>query len=1136
MIVVHATWHAGALHLWSEDARKVGSSAPVEAGLATASDAAGETEASAHAPPKSRAFPLHPYACDPETLAAVLGLSLVEAQPHEATLRLPNAGLRPAASTRLAPLVTSAIGSTVASGAARDTGPGGPGAPGGHGDVAVDTEDADAESGVDEDDASIAAADPMITCITPTLTLAPERVVQTLDRLLEFGDQLAGVSSPVVGGAREVVIGGTIAFWGVAARVSQSLVVQQRFVPMLRQGTQGELRGSWHPWPTDEANAARVERLIRAMPAAARAGVDDLQHAPWPVLAAFMAWITEALCRDALAKEDMEEVIRERPVDGDPHVAWLGGLLGAAEKVDGSPAARQDMFRRVRMWIGGLDDRGPSAAWRLCLRLIEPVRTGLGDESGIDDGDDAQWTLALALQCVQKPTLIVDASDIWAFPGDSVTLDGQRLESPRELLLAELARAAKVYTKLNQLLEESRPESIELSTRHAYQFLREYRQLLLEQGFGADAPEWWDSPMARLGARLRLESDEKAPGGSSAGSPGATGATRIGLGALVRYRWEIAVGDLTLTLHEFENLAKRKSPLVRLNGRWVEIRPEDVQAAMRFIRENPGGEVKLGEAMRMAFGLDLRQTGIPVVGLEATGWLAAFLNSESAARALEIVEPPATFHGTLRPYQTRGVSWLSFQEELGFGVCLADDMGLGKTVQLLALLALERHRAANAEPPYSLNPTLLVVPMSVVGNWIYECRRFCPELKVLVHHGPERPQGEELIRRASESDLVITTYALAHRDRETVEKIPWGRLVLDEAQYIKNPATKQSQAVRGFQADRRIALTGTPVENRLSELWSIMDFLNPGYLGSAAGFRTRFAVPIERYHDKPKAEQLRGLIRPFILRRLKTDPLVVADLPDKVESREFCHLTSEQAALYESCVRRMLSEVEGSDGMHRRGLVLAGLIKLKQICNHPAQLLHEAPDGPEPPDPSRSGKCVRLLEMLDEVLAEGDRALVFTQFRQMGNLLWAMLRRRLGCNILFLHGGTTQTQRQALIDQFQRGEGNAPILILSLKAGGVGLNLTAATHVFHFDRWWNPAVEDQATDRAYRIGQTRTVQVHKFVVRGTLEERIDQMIEQKTELARNIIGAGERWLTELSTDQLRDLLTLRNDAVGDDEV
>jgi SNF2 family DNA or RNA helicase len=626
-----------------------------------------------------------------------------------------------------------------------------------------------------------------------------------------------------------------------------------------------------------------------------------------------------------------------------------------------------------------------------------------------------------------------------------------------------------------------------------------------------------------VGARLRVSTPETGlPGAGGADAPASS---RLGMAALVSYRWEIALGDTTLSLEEFEQLATRKSPLIRVNGRWVEVRPEDVQAAMRFVRESSSGTMTVAEALRVAYGSDPAETGVPIVGLELEGWLKSALGGDS--EQLPILDAPDAFKGTLRPYQARGLSWMSFLERFGFGMCLADDMGLGKTIQLLALLLEERK---NGETPA---PTLLVVPMSVVSNWVREAKRFAPDIRVMLHHGVARLIGDALQDEVAKSDLVVTTYALAHRDHETIAKIPWGRIVLDEAQCIKNPLAKQSQAVRSIVADRRVALTGTPVENRLSELWSIMDFLNPGLLGSSQSFRKRFAVPIERYRDRVRTEQLRRLVQPFILRRLKTDPGVVADLPPKLETKEYSHLTAEQAQLYDNCVKRMLTEVDRSEGMQRRGLVLAALIKLKQICNHPAQLLKDT-DGLRAPDPARSGKTTRLLEMLDEVLAEGDQALIFTQFRQMGHLLQLTLQQELDRQVLFLHGGTPQTERQRIIDTFQRADGQHPILILSLKAGGVGLNLTAATHVFHYDRWWNPAVENQATDRAYRIGQTRTVHVHKFIVAGTLEERIDEMIEQKTELASNIIGSGERWLTELSTDQLREIFTLRPDAIAEE--
>jgi SNF2 family DNA or RNA helicase len=418
--------------------------------------------------------------------------------------------------------------------------------------------------------------------------------------------------------------------------------------------------------------------------------------------------------------------------------------------------------------------------------------------------------------------------------------------------------------------------------------------------------------------------------------------------------------------------------------------------------------------------------------------------------------------------------------------------------------------------------------MSVVGNWQRETERFAPSLKVMVHHGVERLSGRTFAEAVKKHDIVITTYALAHRDEEYLSGIEWESIVLDEAQNIKNVETKQTQAIRRLTARQKVALTGTPLENRLSELWSIIDFLNPAYLRSARDFRTKFAIPVEKYRDADRAETLKRLIQPFVLRRLKTDKTIIKDLPEKMEMKVFCNLTREQATLYEAVVKEMLEKIEEAEGIERRGLVLATLMKLKQVCNHPAHFLR---DGSRLP--GRSGKLARLEEMFEEALTEGDKALVFTQFAEMGGMLRSHLQETFGCEILFLHGGTPKKQRDAMVQRFQEERRGPPLLILSLKAGGVGLNLMAANHVFHFDRWWNPAVENQATDRAFRIGQQKNVQVHKFVCVGTVEERIDQMIEQKKELADRIVGAGEEWITEMSTTQLKELFALNREAVGE---
>jgi SNF2 family DNA or RNA helicase len=576
-----------------------------------------------------------------------------------------------------------------------------------------------------------------------------------------------------------------------------------------------------------------------------------------------------------------------------------------------------------------------------------------------------------------------------------------------------------------------------------------------------------------------------------------------------------------LDREEFLQLVSLKQPLVRLRGRWVELKEEHVAEALKVIGSQPSRAVmSLREVLQL--GLGRGEDGLPVRGLEADGWVETLLGRLAGTESLPMLDPPRDFQGQLRPYQVSGLSWLSFLGKWGFGACLADDMGLGKTIQMLALL-LHRRQAGELKRPF-----LLICPTSVMNNWKKEAERFAPALRVLIHHGLERREGDAFVRQAARHDLVVSSYSLAHRDLKRLSAVKWDGLVLDEAQNIKNPAAKQTKSVTHLAAPIRVALTGTPVENRLSELWSIMEFLNPSYLGSHLSFKQRFAVPIERYRDPEATEELRRLVQPFVLRRVKTDPTVIKDLPRKNEMKVFCNLTREQATLYEAVVRESLTRIDRSEGMGRKGEVLVALTRLKQVCNHPTHYLKDDSelDG-------RSGKLSRLTEMLEEVLAEGDRALIFTQFAEMGRLLHRHLREALSTEVLFLHGAVPVRKREEMITRFQE-EGPGPsVFVLSLKAGGFGLNLTRARHVFHFDRWWNPAVENQATDRVFRIGQTRSVAVHKFICAGTVEERIDELIEQKKELAGLVVRAGEGWLTELSTGDLKELFALRRDAVQD---
>ncbi len=913
-------------------------------------------------------------------------------------------------------------------------------------------------------------------------------------------------------------LGPSLEWWKAVGFFALDLMVDQRFIPTLRQDERAALHASWRPWLHDEEVCRRLEAILLSMPPIIRAVRDDLGEGAWPRLESALVGMVDGHIRRLLMDDDFVEALDERD-PSDPHVAWLSGLLAESKQIQRDGEAGRSLFREARRWISRLDDIGADLEYRLWLKLESPPQ-----------GESEPWKLDVGLHSATDPVQQLTAEDVWTQTPEALGSHREDSVEPQDVLVTELGRAARLYPVLEPLLNEATPAGLTLDTANAAQFLSEYKPLLEEAGCIVTAPSWWSTTDGSLGLQLSIDADELESMGEGAGS-------LSGLNTMVAYRWQVAVGDQPLSLEELKRLGRQRSPLVQIHGKWVEINPEQVAKAVAFLERSETDErsMRLIEALRMASGGEDEETGLSITGLDSTGWVSELLG-DGTCTWMEQIKQPERFAGSLRPYQLRGLGWLSFLDRLGLGACLADDMGLGKTVQLIGLLQWER---AIAEAGTSFDPTLLVVPTSVIGNWQRELERFAPELDVCIHHGPTRPTGEAFCETVRDMDVVITTYALVSRDQDSLQAQPWHRVVLDEAQYIKNPPTKQTAAIRSLDTQRRIALTGTPVENRLSELWSIMEFCNPGYLGEVADFRRRFARPIERHRDSRQASQLKKLVQPFVLRRLKTDRTVISDLPECVETREFATLSREQAVLYEQVVDKMLGKVDRSDGIQRRGLILSMLGKLKQICDHPA--LADSGDDlanlvrPDGEDLSslcaRSGKAQRMMTLLEEVLAAGERALVFTQYRRMGRLLSAMIEHDLGAESLFLHGGTPVAKRQKMIDGFQAEECNTPVFVLSLKAGGLGLNLTAANHVFHFDRWWNPAVERQATDRAFRIGQSRTVHVHKFVCLGTLEERIDQMIQEKTALAENIIGSGDDWLTELSTGQLREVLMLRADAM-----
>ncbi len=887
-------------------------------------------------------------------------------------------------------------------------------------------------------------------------------------------------------------IGTDLRFWSKVSKFAMELLSKQHFVPgIVFSDNQSFAR--WQYVLVEQDDRMRMSMLSGSMPPICRAmpqnRIPNIQEA---FISDFLNTVVDATIRNWIP---ISEIRSKKP---DISQAWLQSLA-TGEPIKAEPSGLKKLSEGILSWKAPIHEIERSE-FRTSFRLEPPV-------------DSGPWNLRYFLQASNDPSLLVPAEKVWRESKDTLEFLNRKFDHPQEKLLADLGKAARLYHPIEDSLHSARPDAAQLTTQQAYTFLKEAVPLLSESGFGILIPPWWNKGVAnsKLGVKLNMKSKQNPK----------TSTGMFGFNAIIQYDLQFALGSEPISEEEFENLVNLKEPLVRIRGQWVEVKKEDIEAAIKFFKSRNSGEMKLGEALKLGIGNGGTDFGLPVSGFSAQGWVSELFEQLSGKARITALPQPDDFVGELRPYQVKGFSWIAFLRKYGLGACLADDMGLGKTIQLLALLLKDKRDGVD-------NPTLLICPTSVVGNWQREALRFAPSLRVLVHHGINRRKKKEFLTDAAEYDLVISTYALTHRDEEILTEMEWNGVVLDEAQNIKNQFTKQSQAVRRFKAGYRVALTGTPVENRLSELWSIMEFLNPGYLGTAEGFRRSFALPIERYNDKKAGVQLKSIVSPFILRRLKTDPTIIKDLPEKLEIKVHCNLTKEQATLYEAVVKDMLRKIKDSEGIERKGIVLSALMRLKQVCNHPAQFLGDGSSLP-----GRSGKMNRITEMMEEVLAEGDAALVFTQFAEMGGMLRAHFQKVFGQEILFLHGGIPQKHRDRMVMRFS--EKNGPrIFILSLKAGGVGLNLTRANHVFHFDRWWNPAVENQATDRAFRIGQTKNVQVHKFICDGTLEEKIDEMIENKKTLAENIIGTGEGWITEMTTQQLKELFALRREAVSDE--
>ncbi len=950
------------------------------------------------------------------------------------------------------------------------------------------------------------------------------------------GDGIEQASDPpeAAAGAHSFQLSPDMLFWCVAWHFAISLMESGYVLPALRT-RDATLRLDWRIWrgaPDLEADLQRLRVLMPAVNLAYepnRAGQVERSRLLHDFLNAAVNGLMNRRMVDLAPATSHRNGVGHGPWSAAGNL-WRRLLGGQSVDVSQVPPDLQQEFRR--QWQGWISRAVYFDQTR--AQVAFTLKAPSPDEA---DQDSALWTLELGVQQSDRDGGYLQAQAIWtemAEPGLR-KLGTETAASPALLLLVGLRVASRLWAPLRRIADTAQPTALPLTSAEAFEFLDSGAALLDAAGFRTVLPEWWNS-QARSNVRLVMQLRDGEgrgiePGAGRELDPTATDAFVV--------EWWLALEDATLAPSQIRNLAYAQSPLVYMNDRWLHFNQQQIEAArLSLAHETRDQQVNLFQALRLLqehaqphapphlgtwsdiAGKDHRALpALPVRMETPEGRLhGIWQNLQSVARDESLDEPPG-FVGRLRPYQKRGLAWLWYLHEVGLGACLADDMGLGKTVQTIALfLAQEQARTTAGRLS-----RLLICPTSVLRNWQREIDRFAPQLRSRLHHGPHRVDARRFVADLERYDVILTSFGTARADQEILRSVSWHSLVVDEAQNIKNAATQQAQAIRSFTGRHKIALTGTPIENRLSELWSVLDFVNRGYLGSQAAFCRRYIRPIEGRDDARRREHLKTIVQPFVLRRLKSDPDVLSELPEKQEITITCDLTPEQTLLYAGAVSGARSGLDDLEGIRRRGAILALITRLRKITNHPALLQEPADDTALQ---RRSGKLDRLTEMLEEALDNRNKAIVFTTFVRMGELLQQNLQKKLNIRADFLHGGINLPCRQAMVDRFQNGAQAVPVLLLSLRTGGVGINLTAANQVYHYDRWWNPAVEQQATDRAHRIGQTRRVQVYKFMAAGTIEEHVDNLIRSKTRLAEEILGNGEAWLTELSNERLFELLSL----------
>jgi len=754
---------------------------------------------------------------------------------------------------------------------------------------------------------------------------------------------------------------------------------------------------------------------------------------------------------------------------------WMHGLLGNQTKIDNK------IKYELKKWLD-LRNVDHDLDFNMLFKLTEPE-------------EDDNWILSFNMQSKKDPSLIICLDELWK-GSKKIPIKNIKMH-----LLKDLGMAAKTSKTIEKALYSPNPYEVHISTDEAYNFIINESYLLKDSGFVVHIPKINLSGSRQIKARIKLKQSEKLK---------IAGTGMLGK-ALFDFDYNIAIGDIELTKDEFYELSKNKNKLVRVKNKWVELNAADVNKVINFF--NAKKQISIHDT----FIINSEQDGFEIDDIIAPAKFEKEINGLFDFKKIKKAQTPHDFNGILRNYQKEGFSWMLHLKQIGFGGILADDMGLGKTIQAIAYILCSND-----------NPSLVICPTSVIRNWQKEIAKFSPSLKVHIHHGQDRLKKRFIEEYVKKYDVVISSYATIRRDEKIFEPIKFGTIILDEAQNIKNPFAKQAIAINKLKSNLRFCLTGTPIENRLSEFWSIMNFVNPGFLSSWKSFKKNFAEPIELEDNNSKSDLLKKIVMPFIMRRVKIDKSIINDLPKKTDIKEYCTLTKEQASIYQAIVDDSLEKIESEED-NRRALIMATLIKLKQVCNHPANYLKDSTKLS-----NRSGKVGRLREIVGVIMDNNEKCLIFTQYKEMGSLIKNDLEELFDTPVCFLHGGLNINAREQMIELFQSDERHSPrIFILSLKAGGTGINLTKANHVIHFDRWWNPAVENQATDRAFRIGQRKNVFVYKFITSGTIEERIDEMIEKKLNLSKQVLSKGGRAITELDNKELKELFALRKESLED---